>query len=334
MLVAAAGFCVPTLSVAGGVAGAIDSLATLSGFRADLSSQEIRGVLAKANLAYVGHRPGGWAAADAVLWKLRERTGTKPVADLIAASLLSKKLAMGVLHGVVDVRVGPAGNAGSDFRTSLETAYEVIGVAGFLGMRVGCVLSDARELGWPSIGRIDAILSMLDVLASPAKYSSHEHIQLCVAVAAAACEAAQPSVPFDTWRQQVERGLSDLTAEKMFKSACIAQGASKDAFDRLRELAMSRTTIAVDLPPGALLDVSKLSEAIKLIRSRMPKEDHAFLGVNAAEPRSISVLLPPSSSHLVDTARDALSSAVRREPAHATMPPLLAKWDWQLQPIN
>ena len=115
-ILAAMGFSTPVLSVDGGIAGAIDSLRTVTGHRSSLSPIEAEEILARIGLVHLGHGDGVYAPADHVLWNAREATATKGVPGLIAASLLSKKLAMGATAGVIDVRGGAAGNAAAPKR--------------------------------------------------------------------------------------------------------------------------------------------------------------------------------------------------------------------------
>src|SRR4029077_12320478 len=128
--------------------------------------------------AHIGHSPN-FAPADRTLWEFRGRVeGAKEEPALIAASLLGKKLAAGAYCGSIDVRVGPAGNAGDTVEAALETAWTTVSAARHLGMRGSCILSDATRLPWPRLGRLDALLSLWEVLTDGA-WHDHQHVRLC-----------------------------------------------------------------------------------------------------------------------------------------------------------
>jgi len=134
-------------------------------------------LLATTKLAHTG-LTDQIAPADHVLWQLRASTGTKEERGLIAASLLGKKLAVGAVCGSVDVRVGPAGNAGATLESAFETAWAITNTAQALGMRVSCVLSDATRLPWHRIGRLESLLSLWEIL-SDGRWFDHPHVHLC-----------------------------------------------------------------------------------------------------------------------------------------------------------
>jgi thymidine phosphorylase len=153
-LVAATGFYVPQISISGSVSGAIDSLESIPGYKSGLNSTEFAAALAATRLVQVGHGGADYAVADNLLWTVRKTYGAVKVPSLIAGSLLGKMLAAGARHGVVDVRVGPSGNAGNTLDAAVDTSQTLVSAARLLDMRVSCLLSDATVLQWHAIGRL------------------------------------------------------------------------------------------------------------------------------------------------------------------------------------
>ena len=106
-LVAAAGITVPMivgrgLSHAGGT---LDKMESIPGFNARLKPQEFKAVLRNAGVAIIGQTEE-LVPADKKLYSLRNATGTGESVPLIAASILSKKIAEGVEGLVLDVKTG------------------------------------------------------------------------------------------------------------------------------------------------------------------------------------------------------------------------------------
>ncbi len=101
------GIVVPMISgrSLGHTGGTLDKLETIPGFNTQLSFPEMRDVLRKCAASLIGQTPA-IVPADRILYALRDHTGTVESPFLIAASIMSKKLAEDLNALVLDVKVG------------------------------------------------------------------------------------------------------------------------------------------------------------------------------------------------------------------------------------
>jgi pyrimidine-nucleoside phosphorylase len=109
-VVAAAGIPVPMISgrALGHTGGTLDKLESIPGFRVRLSEAEFEDVLQRHSCAF-GAQTDDLVPADRKLYALRDVTATVSIPPLIAASILSKKIAEGTNALVMDVKVGEGG---------------------------------------------------------------------------------------------------------------------------------------------------------------------------------------------------------------------------------
>jgi pyrimidine-nucleoside phosphorylase len=133
-MVASCGVAVPMMSGRGlgHTGGTLDKLESIPGFRTDLSLHQARAQIDRLGCAMLG-QTAEIAPADKRLYALRDVTGTVESIPLIAASIMSKKLAEGLNGLVLDVKTG-SGAFLTDPALAVELARTMIG----LGETRGC----------------------------------------------------------------------------------------------------------------------------------------------------------------------------------------------------
>ena len=133
-MVAACGVAVPMMSGRGlgHTGGTLDKLESIPGMRTGLSLEDARAQVERIGCAMLGQTPE-IAPADRKLYALRDVTGTVESIPLIAASIMSKKLAEGLNGLVLDVKTG-SGAFIPDPSRAADLAATMIG----LGEARGC----------------------------------------------------------------------------------------------------------------------------------------------------------------------------------------------------
>jgi pyrimidine-nucleoside phosphorylase len=133
-MVASCGVAVPMMSGRGlgHTGGTLDKLEAIPGMRTGLSLADARAQVERIGCAMLGQTPE-IAPADRKLYALRDVTGTVESIPLIAASIMSKKLAEGLNGLVLDVKTGSGA-----FIPEADRALELARTMISLGETRGC----------------------------------------------------------------------------------------------------------------------------------------------------------------------------------------------------
>ncbi len=224
-VVAACGAAVPQLSGRGlgHTGGTLDKLESIPGWRASLSTDEMRRVLDSTG-GVICAAGSGLAPADRKLYALRDVTGTVESIPLIAASIMSKKLAEGTGALVLDVKVG-SGAFMKDVASARELARTMVDIGNDHGVRTVALLTDmATPLG-RQVGNALEVAEAVEVLSGggPA-----DVVELTVALAREMLVAAGLT-PGEGGIKDPAKALWDGSALASWKEMIRAQGGDPEA---------------------------------------------------------------------------------------------------------
>ncbi len=164
-LVAACGASVPQLSGRGlgHTGGTLDKMESIRGWRAALTPDQMVRQLSDVG-AVICAASADLAPADRKLYALRDVTGTVESIPMIAASIMSKKIAEGTASLVLDVKVG-TGAFMKRVDHAAELARTMVDLGAQEGVRTSALLTDMSTPLGVAVGNAVEVAESVEVLA-------------------------------------------------------------------------------------------------------------------------------------------------------------------------
>jgi pyrimidine-nucleoside phosphorylase len=208
--------------------GTIDKWESIPGFRTGLSREEILRQVKEIGLVACG-QTAELAPADGRLYALRDVTGTVPSLPLIAASIMSKKLATGARSIVLDVKAG----SGAFMETVADAstlARWMVRIGQGAGRRTIALVSGMfQPLGF-AVGNALEVREAIETLRGAGPRDFREH---CLTVAAAMLQIGGRVPDARMGRALAAEKLDSRDALAKFRALVRAQGGDERACDDL-----------------------------------------------------------------------------------------------------
>jgi pyrimidine-nucleoside phosphorylase len=271
--VAAAGVYVPMISGRGlgHTGGTLDKLESIPGFRVDLSVEKFREVLERCGLALIG-QTARLAPADKKLYALRDVTGTVESIPLIAASIMSKKLAEGIDGLVLDVKVG-AGAFMKTIERARQLAATLVDIGRRAGKRVTAFITDMSQPLGRMVGNAAEVHESLEVLRGRGE---PDLVELTLALGGEMLVLGDAARSHEEGREKIARTLADGSALERFTRCVAAQGGRLPQDSETTRGWFSHLGVSVHEGSGFVtaIDAEQIGlAAISLGAGRMRKED-------------------------------------------------------------
>lgn len=240
----------------GHTGGTLDKLESIPGFRVDLDPDELAAQVNRIGLA-VAAATRDLVPLDKRLYALRDVTGTVPSPALIAASVMSKKIAGGADTIVLDVK---AGN-GAFMQTAAEAgdlARLCVRIGRARGRATAALVTDMSQPLAANIGNALEVRHAVDVLSG--RVTDGRFRTLCLELAATALHGAGCS---DDPMQAAITALESGSAAERFTAMVTAQHGDGDVVERPAAV-LPEAPVIRDWRPGAgrigLVDCRGLGE--------------------------------------------------------------------------
>jgi pyrimidine-nucleoside phosphorylase len=252
----------------GHTGGTLDKLESIPGFRIELTTDELIEQVRSVGLAIVG-ATANLVPADKKLYALRDVTATVDNYSLIAASIMSKKIAGGADAIVLDVKVGDG--AFMKARSDAERLAEVmIDLGHRAGRDVVAVISDMDQPLGHAVGNA---LEVREAVATLRGEGPLDFVQLVVEASTQLLALSDLDLTGEEARSRVEQAIADGSALEAYERWITAQGGNPDE----AVLPVARVTRRVGAPrPGyveSLEAVQVGNAALRLGAGRQDKDD-------------------------------------------------------------
>ena len=275
-LVAACGVAVPMVAGRGlgHTGGTLDKLSAIPGLRTDLPLTRVEGILAEIGVCIVGQTEE-LVPADRRLYALRDVTATVESIPLIAASILSKKLAEDLDGLVLDVTVG-SGALMHQREDAELLARTLVDLARDLGCpAVAWLTSMDAPLG-RAVGNGSELLEAVDVLrgAGPADLRA-----VTLRLGAEMLLLGRGAGTVEEGEARLAGAIADGSGLERFRALVRAQGGDPAVLDDPSRLLGSLESTPVRAPVGGVLaevDTLAVGLAAVLLGAGRTRSDEAI----------------------------------------------------------
>jgi pyrimidine-nucleoside phosphorylase len=207
----------------GHTGGTLDKLESIPGFRVSLSTDEFVEQVREIGLAIVG-QTANLVPADKLLYGLRDVTATVDDVSLIAASIMSKKIAAGADAIVLDVKVGDGA-----FMKSLADARVLAASMISLGRSAGReVVAELTDMDQPLGRAVGNALEVREALQTVRGEGPADFTELALASAAHLLALSDLGVDQAEGRRRAEEAVADGSALAAYERWIRAQGGDPD----------------------------------------------------------------------------------------------------------
>ncbi len=280
--VAAAGVVVPMISGRGlaHTGGTLDKLESIPGFNVRLSPEQFKGMLAEIGVSLIG-QTADLVPADRKLYSLRDVTATVESYPLIAASIMSKKLAEGIDGLVLDVKTG-SGAFMKRQEDAERLAHAMVGIGKSCGKKVVALITDMNQPLGECVGNALEVIECVEILkgAGPG-----DLVALCEELSAYCLLLGEAASTLEDARRLYRQTIASGAALNKFRQIIRAHGGKPEVIDDYGLLPQARERRPLDSPAAAFIqamDTQKMGIAMCVLgagRERVDSEIDPAVGM-------------------------------------------------------
>lgn len=227
-VIAACGGYVPMISGQGlgHTGGTLDKFSAIPGYNVGADNTLFRRTVKDVGCAIIG-QTGALAPADKVMYGVRSATASVGSVPLITASILSKKLAEGLVGLVLDIKCG-SGAVMNNFEDAKALADSLIRVANGAGVRTSAIITDMNEPLASAAGNAVEVRNVINHFDGERDARLHEvTVSLCADMLVSGGLAKN----VDDGRAKVEAVFDNGKAAEIFARMVSALGGPHDLMD-------------------------------------------------------------------------------------------------------
>jgi pyrimidine-nucleoside phosphorylase len=272
-LLAAAGLVVGKLTGRGlgHTGGTVDKLESIPGFSTELSREQYFAELKRVGLSMISAGPS-LAPADKRIYALRDVTATVGCLPLIASSIMSKKLAGGARHIVLDVKYG-AGAFLPDLESARELARLMIAIGRSCDRQVRAVISDMNQPLGLAVGNSLEVKEAISVLHQ----QGPSDVRSLVLTLGSEVMQSATGLPLSVAKEQLTELLDSGAAWEKFRQFVTAQGGDVTYIQQPDRLPTAAHVLPLPAPTSGYvqeLNALQIGQAAMLLGAgRARKED-------------------------------------------------------------
>lgn len=244
-MVAACGIKVAKMSGRGlgHTGGTIDKLESFEGFSTDMTSEKFHTQIEEVGIAIMGQTKD-LAPVDKKLYALRDVTATVDNMSLIAASIMSKKIAAGADAICLDVKTG-SGAFMKDEKDAYKLAKEMVDIGTGAGRKTIAVITDMDQPLGNNVGNALEVKEAIETLQG---HGPKDFEELCLTLGSYMLMLGEKAGSIKEARQMLLDVIENGSALAKFAEFIEAQGGDK------------RAVFHMDLLPKAKFEIPVLSE--------------------------------------------------------------------------
>lgn len=237
-LIASCGVCVPMISGRGlgHTGGTLDKLESIPGFKTRLAPKQIIRQLRKHGIAMIGQTKE-IAPADRKMYALRDVTATVDSIPLIAASIMSKKLAENLDGLVLDVKFG-SGAFMQEYQKARKLAQTMVQLGKRAGIRVTAFLTDMNNVLGNCVGNALEVIEAIEALRGK---GPPDLMKITYVLGAEMLRIAK----IRGGRQLLKRKIQNGEALARFREIIALQGGTPQVIDDYQRLPLARSRYKV-----------------------------------------------------------------------------------------
>lgn len=256
----------------GHTGGTLDKLESIPGFKIEVSQADFIKQVNEIGLAVIG-QSANITPADKKLYALRDVTGTVESIGLIATSIMSKKLASGANHIVLDVKVG-RGAFMKDIDSARSLAQAMVAIGSKHKRDTVCVLTAMEQPLGLAIGNRLEVIEALNTLKGqgPADFT-----ELARELSAEILLVSKIVKTKEEAHVLVDQVINDGRALEKFKQMVQYQGGNPEIVNDYTLMKEASKEIEVKSPESGYvshIDAQAIGEAAMIIGAgRLTKAD-------------------------------------------------------------